>query len=349
MAQRSQAPPSAVKIGIDKFWREFDEELKRRVAKLNPKTKPIKAMPVAVQRSDTSGPAKLAERRLRLNQVLAEKAAKLPVAALNPILMGADKKRDAAALIVGISDYRRIGPAAYADRDALYFAAYARLALGVPVGNIKVLTNDKASLADLNEALKIWLPNAVHKKRTDLIVLFAGHGLADSASGRPYLLPYDGMPALLADTGLPLDVFVAALRNLEARSVTIVLDSGFDGGTRGRKSLISGKRSSDRNILNKSSLPGNFSVISAHAGPGSSNGIDDVKHGAFNYYLMKGLEGEADANHDQNVTVGEAFAYAAKGINMGGGASRQNPTLSGNPDIVLASWRPKTSLKTRDR
>jgi len=77
------------------------------------------------------------------------------------------------------------------------------------------------------------------------------------------------MPALLADTGLPLDVFVAALRNLEARSVTIVLDSGFDGGTRGRKSLISGKRSSDRNILNKSSLPGNFSVISAHAGPGS--------------------------------------------------------------------------------
>lgn len=349
MAQRSQAPPLAVKIGIEKFWHEFDGELKRREAKFKPEAAPIKAKVVVAPNPEPSARSDMASRQLRLNKVLADKVAKLPATALNPILMGENNTRDAAALIVGVADYRRIGPAAYADRDALYFAAYSRLSLGVPVEKTKVLTNDKASLADLKEALKIWLPNVVHKNRTDVIVVFAGHGLADSASGRPYLLPYDGMPALLADTGLPIDVLFDALDKLQARSVTIVLDSGFDGATRGRKPLVPGTRSPDRDILITANLPDNFSVLSAHAGPGTSSSIEDVKHGRFNYHLMKGLEGEADANRDQNVTVAEAFAYAANVTGKDGGAPTQFPVLSGNPDTVLAYWRSSTNPKSEYR
>ena len=37
--------------------------------------------------------------------------------------------------------------------------------------------------------------------------------------------------------------------------------------------------------------------------------IEEAKHGMFSYFLMKGMEGEADANNDHQITAGELDAY----------------------------------------
>jgi len=39
--------------------------------------------------------------------------------------------------------------------------------------------------------------------------------------------------------------------------------------------------------------------------------IPDLKHGIFSYYLMKGLEGEADESKDRTITVGKLQSYVA--------------------------------------
>ena len=56
---------------------------------------------------------------------------------------------------------------------------------------------------------------------------------------------------------------------------------------------------------------------------------------------MKGLEGNADSNEDKKITNGELLAYMD--LNVSQKASelgrQQNPSLSGDPDKVLMSYR----------
>ena len=61
----------------------------------------------------------------------------------------------------------------------------------------------------------------------------------------------------------------------------------------------------------------------------------------FSYYLMKGLERNADANNDKDITNGELLAYMD--LNVSQKASelgrQQNPSLAGDPNKVLMSYR----------
>ena len=57
-------------------------------------------------------------------------------------------------------------------------------------------------------------------------------------------------------------------------------------------------------------------------------------------YLMKGMEGKADANKDRKITAGELHAYVRKNvqkqaIRLG---REQTPELSGDGDRVLVRW-----------
>ena len=51
--------------------------------------------------------------------------------------------------------------------------------------------------------------------------------------------------------------------------------------------------------------------------------------------MMKGLEGEADANSDNQITNGELIAFINKNVSK---QASQTPQLNGNPDRVLVKW-----------
>ena len=72
-----------------------------------------------------------------------------------------------------------------------------------------------------------------------------------------------------------------------------------------------------------------------------SSGLKEANHGIFSYYLLKGLEGKADSNQDKKITNGELLAYMD--LNVSQKASelgrQQNPSLAGDPDKVLVSFR----------
>ena len=58
-------------------------------------------------------------------------------------------------------------------------------------------------------------------------------------------------------------------------------------------------------------------------------------HGVFTYYLLKGLNREADYNRDQRVTLGELIPYLSEQVRR---ATRnaQSPTVSGKFDPALS-------------
>ena len=56
---------------------------------------------------------------------------------------------------------------------------------------------------------------------------------------------------------------------------------------------------------------------------------------------MKGLEGKADANKDKQITNGELLAYMDQNVSQKASelGRQQNPSLAGDPDQVLMSYR----------
>ena len=56
-------------------------------------------------------------------------------------------------------------------------------------------------------------------------------------------------------------------------------------------------------------VPENFTVFTASSGSEISGSLPEAEHGLFSYFLMKGLEGDADSNGDQQITAGELQAY----------------------------------------
>ena len=129
------------------------------------------------------------------------------------------------------------------------------------------------------------------------------------------------------------------LSEASPRSVTVFLDTCFSGGTRGNENLVADARP----ILvtaEDTLAPDRFTVFSASALDETSSSLSEAKHGLFSYFLMKGMEGEADANADQQITAGELHAYISDNVSRQ--ALRlgrvQTPQLQGDGERVLVSW-----------
>ena len=133
-----------------------------------------------------------------------------------------------------------------------------------------------------------------------------------------------------------LKQWLPAMAGAAPSSVTVFLDTCFSGGTRTEDMLVADARGL-RVSAKADDLPANFTVLSAAANEQISSSLPETKHGLFSYFLMRGLEGEADANGDRKITAGELFGYIAsnvprEAIRLG---RVQNPQLAGDPDRVI--------------
>ena len=66
--------------------------------------------------------------------------------------------------------------------------------------------------------------------------------------------------------------------------------------------------------------------------------LDDAKHGLFSYYLMKGMEGEADSNNDNSITASELHAYVQQKV-IKYSTGSQTPELQGDANRVLVRFQ----------
>ena len=73
-------------------------------------------------------------------------------------------------------------------------------------------------------------------------------------------------------------------------------------------------------------------------------------HGVFKYFLLKGLQGEADSNHDGTVTTGDLFAYVSEQVRKAT-SKRQNPKHVPNSaeNIPLSGPLVRSQVSPSDR
>jgi hypothetical protein len=249
--------------------------------------------------------------------------------------------RNSVAVVIGIEKYERTPQASFANRDAKYFYEYARLSFGIPNENIKLLVDSDANLIQSLGVLNKWLPGKINKNETDLFIFFAGHGLASNDGEELYLLPQDSDPDLLKRTALSRTELFNSILDLEPRKVTMFFDTCYSGISRDDETLLASARPVRIATEEKGDIPKNFTIFTASKLNQISSGLKEANHGIFSYYLMKGLEGNADFNDDKKITNGELISYMDENVSQKASelGRKQNPSLIGDPNKVLISYR----------
>lgn len=236
--------------------------------------------------------------------------------------------RDAVAIIIGIQNYKRVPKAEFANSDAKEFYEYAIRGLGIKPENIKLLIDEEADDIEIVKAFENWLPLQVNKNKTDVYVFYSGHGLPSPDGQSLYFLPYGVDKQYLARTAVGQKEVVALLTASKPKSVTMFIDACYSGQTRGGETLIASAKpialKADTNAF-----PPNFTVITASSNDQISSSSPELKHGIFSFYLMKGMEGDADVNKDGKITTGEMQEYLSDKV------SRQAMSMSRKQDTQL--------------
>ena len=119
------------------------------------------------------------------------------------------------------------------------------------------------------------------------------------------------------------------------------LDTCYSGTSRKGEQLIAIARPVTVKVNDELNLPNNFSVFSASQASELSFSMSDEKQGIFSYYLMKGLEGNADLNNDRKITNGEIYEYLRNNVPKRAlqlHSRNQNPTFSGSKDQIIFQY-----------
>ena len=240
------------------------------------------------------------------------------------------------AVVIGIAAYKNLPASAqleFPNRDAedIYAALISPEGGQFPAENVHKLINERATVANIRHEIEDWLPS-VTKENDRVIIYFAGHGFV--SGGKGYLAPYDVDIHAVPTTAYPMDALGSAIGGrIKGKWKVLITDACHSGAI---------TPESDRKQVNQSLLDLQKSLFSLTASRDREQSFESDKwgggHGIFTYYVVKGLEGEADTNGDGVVSADELAEYVHTNVRLATDA-RQNPTSergSFDPNMVLA-------------
>lgn len=225
---------------------------------------------------------------------------------------------------IGIDEYKSVPRLKYASADAQAMMDGLRKSLGVPEENSYILLNDQATLTNIKNTLGVKIQQRAGKSDT-VIIYFSGHGAPEADPHSPdadgvnkYLLPIDAERNALYATALPMDEVRNIFRRLICDRVIFIADTCYSGAAGGRTLMPEGtqyRSVNQDNLLTRLCDTGKGRVIlTASQGSEVSQEMDKLGHGVFTYYLLHGLNGKADQDSDQAITVSELYQYVSKEV-----------------------------------
>ncbi len=237
------------------------------------------------------------------------------------------------AIVIGIKDYKDIPDTKYGDKDALTFIDYATDSLGIKPKNIQYLIDSEASILDLEE-LDQWLSKKI-KQNTEVFFYYSGHGFNNN--GESLLLPFDFRSNLVDRSSISKDEFIQNILSYNPEHIYAFFDACFSGLGREGETLIAGLR--NISIAEEEKID-NVTIFNSASGAQFSSDYDEVGHGLFSYYLMKGLEGKADMNEDQQISTSELYSYIEENVSSTALSIgfAQNPSLLSLQDKMILKW-----------
>ncbi len=249
--------------------------------------------------------------------------------------------KNALAIIFGIENYKNVSGVTYASRDANFVKEYFEKTLGIKKNNIYFITNEDVTKAEFDKVFSKegWLDKRVKEKETEIYFYYAGHGAPEIKNNKAYLIPYDGDPNYASITGYELDKLYENLGNLNAKSVTIFLDACFSGANRESEMLLANARPISIEV--NSPIVKGITVFSATSNKEISSAWQEKKHGLFTYFMLKGMQGNADLNEDKKLTIGELGKYIKHNVSETAGFIDREQTpqmITDNENRILINY-----------
>ena len=227
-----------------------------------------------------------------------------------PRVQGFDR-RTSYAVVVGIGGYREEGvpKLKYAKRDAEVVARHLTALSGYAPENVRVLTDERALLVDLQETFEDWLPRLATSPGT-VFVYLVGNAVLNPESGDMILVPYEGRQDL-ARRGYSLRRLQEVLARLPSRLNLVFADLSFpvDRAGTGPRSI---PWSAGRPVGKSRTI-----IIGSSSLNGPSLSFDAGQHGLFTYHFLKAVRGQADANGNGWVEMGEIVSYLREQVPKG--------------------------------
>jgi len=238
------------------------------------------------------------------------------------------RRNDTYALVIGIGRYKHGGKQLpYAAADARVMKDYLTNVGGVPRDNIVLLTDDDATCTGIRSKLT-WLAKTAGKNST-IFIYYSGHGTADiKAGGTPYLLPYDGDPANLEDTGISIAELKLKINGFRTKRVMVALEACYAGGSHS----VAADGAHPIAIVADDDIQTDAVILSASRANEASWDHPEQRHGIFTCALLKGMRGAAVKDDKEFINVNDLFEYVRKEVPIVANKTwrvEQNPTKGG--------------------
>jgi hypothetical protein len=253
---------------------------------------------------------------------------------------------NAHALVVGIAAYRHINPlppVVRDDADAVHKLLVDPRYCGYDPQNVRLLLDDQATLEALRREL------AALAGRTDdastVLIYFSCHGgrlVAPPHTGA-YLLPVDVAAApgsAMAESALSGPEFTAALRQIPAQKLFVLLDCCFAGGIGAAKEGVlkggagdvykSGFESAD--IENLTAGRGRV-IFAASRADQPSWILGQATHSLFTQHLLDGLRGGI-TSQDGIIRIFQLYDYIERNVTRA--QPKQQPMFKGDLETNFA-------------
>lgn len=242
----------------------------------------------------------------------------LPAALVAVLLLhaaGASPGGKTFALVVGVSKYQKLPQdnwLQYPDADARAFSGFLASPRGgsIPADQMLLLTNEQATTSAIRNGLQTFLK--VRPGPNDTVyILIAGHGTVDNTGA--YILSYDSDTQNLAGTALPMAELHSAVEQSLTKVGHVILLADVC-----RAATLAGQKTANLGdaVAGIGEAPGELlGLMSARPRELSLEGPEyGGGHGAFSWSVLRGLEGEADADHDGFVTAGELIDFVTTDV-----------------------------------
>lgn len=257
------------------------------------------------------------------------------------------------AVIVGISDYQneKIPDLQYAHKDAALFAEYLQSPEGggIDSSHITVLLNEQATSGQFVAALYGLIEDG--KEGDNTIIYFSGHGDVESTTiSQPgFLLCWDAPHRIYMGGGTfgltYLQEIISTISAVTKSKVIVITDACRAGKLAG--SNIGGAQATAANLAKQyaneikilSCQPNEFALESQAWGGG---------RGVFSYYFLRGIQGLADNNGDNIVTLTEISRFLEDHVTPAVDPHSQIPMVVGNRQTEISKVNPEVLARLKN-
>ncbi|MGC1310573.1 MAG: caspase family protein [Phormidesmis sp.] len=218
------------------------------------------------------------------------------------------------AITIGINQYRHLQPLMHAQNDALFTHRFLTEEADIPADHCVLLSDLTTSVGEQavypdKPAIAEWMQTIIQQVGPDDVLWFFFSGYGAQLNGADYLMPIDGDPEQIEETGMAAADLIVSLAQLPSERVLLILDINRSQGS------LAGQEISQQ-VIDLAQKHGVATLLSCQPEQYSHETLG-TRHGLFTAALLEALR-------QGTTTVGGISDYLSQRL----------------PEICEHHWRP---------